>query len=357
MEFIRKLIIIFALVMVSSCMEYTIADPFEPVPGVPNPPELGVDRKTDTIVQTTRQKVDVLWVIDNSCSMSEEQSSLVANFQHFINYFIDSDLDWHIGVTSTDLDFDGPGTNGVLNQVDQIKFLDRDTLNPVEIFNRMALMGITGSGTEQGLGATFSAIAEHGGDGYNKGFYRDDATLSVIVISDEEDHTTQPIYPEFIDWLSSLKPDIEDVSFSSIVCLGESNLNGIYCSDNPFQAPSIGSKYIGVTNSIGGILWDIREENWAPMLDELGLNATSLKTEFFLSEVPAKNTIQVWITLEDDTVYELQAQNDFTYSAIRNSITLTNYIPPQYSEIAIEYVILSSYLGEMPGDSSDTFLP
>ena len=67
--------------------------------------------------------------------------------------------------------------------------------------------------------------------------------------------------------------------------------------------------------------------------------------------------IQVWITLEDDTVYELQAQNDFTYSAIRNSITLTNYIPPQYSEIAIEYVILSSYLGEMPGDSSDTFLP
>ena len=173
MRLTEKLLAIFTLFLLNSCMEYTIDDPYEPVLGVPNPPELGVERKTDTIVQTKKQKVDVLWIIDNSCSMSEEQSSLVSNFQYFINYFVDSDLDWHIGVTSTDLDSNiAPGTNGVLNEINQVKFIDENTPNPVDIFSQMATMGIRGSGVEQGLGATFAAISEHGNSDYNRGFYR-----------------------------------------------------------------------------------------------------------------------------------------------------------------------------------------
>lgn len=358
MRLTEKLLAIFILFLLNSCMEYTIAETFEPASAIPNPPELGVDRKTDTIVQTKKQKVDVLWIIDNSCSMSEEQSSLVANFEHFINYFVDSDLDWHIGVTSTDLDFGiTPGTNGILNEINQIKFIDEDTPNPVDLFNQMAVMGTRGSGTEQGLGATFAAIAEHGDTDYNRGFYREDATLSVIVISDEDDHTVEPIFPEFVDWLYNLKPNVNDVSFSSIVCLGESHLNGMYCSENPLYAPSVGSKYISVTNTIGGTLWDIRQEDWAPMLDQLGLNATRMRTEFFLSEVPVEKTINVWVTLPDESVYELEYGIDFTYSQIRNSITLLTYVPPQFATVKIDYVLLSSYLGQLEEDSADTFLP
>ena len=358
MRLTEKLLAIFTLFLLNSCMEYTIDDPYEPVLGVPNPPELGVERKTDTIVQTKKQKVDVLWIIDNSCSMSEEQSSLVSNFQYFINYFVDSDLDWHIGVTSTDLDSNiAPGTNGVLNEINQVKFIDENTPNPVDIFSQMATMGIRGSGVEQGLGATFAAISEHGNSDYNRGFYREEAALSVIVISDENDHTIEPIFPEFVDWLYNLKPSVDDVSFSSIVCLEESHLNGVYCRENPVYAPSVGSKYIDVTNAIGGTLWDIRQEDWAPMLDQLGLNATSMRTEFFLSEVPVQKTIEVWVTLPDEMVYQLHNESDFTYSEIRNSITLLNYVPPQFATVEIEYVLLSSYLGQLDDDMADTFLP
>ena len=361
MRAVTKLLVIFTFIIVNSCMEYTITNPSKSIPGLPNPPELGVVKKTDTIVQTKKQKVDVLWVIDDSCSMAEEQTALVANFEHFINYFLNSDLDWHIGVTSTTFQFgNAAGTNGILNEKNNIKFIDQDTPNPVDLFNQMAIMGTRGSGTEQGLGATFSAIAEHGNDNYNKDFYREDATLSVIVISDEDDHTVEPIFPEFLDWISNLKTDISNVSFSSIVCLEESHINGIYCSENPILAPSVGSKYISVTNSIGGILWDIRREDWAPMLDELGLTVTSLKTEFFLSEIPLEKTIEVWVTLTDGTIYEMRAGIDFFYSEIRNSITLTSYVPPQFSTVSIEYVLLSSYLGQLDedtGDTGDTFSP
>ena len=62
--------------------------------------------------------MDVLWVIDNSCSMLEEQTTLINNFGAFIGYFLDSQLDWHIGVTSTDMTNGGePGTQGILRSI------------------------------------------------------------------------------------------------------------------------------------------------------------------------------------------------------------------------------------------------
>ena len=48
--------------------------------------------------------LDILWVIDNSCSMTEEQQALSQNFASFVQYFVGSGLDYHIGVVSTDWD-------------------------------------------------------------------------------------------------------------------------------------------------------------------------------------------------------------------------------------------------------------
>ena len=52
---------------------------------------------TDVSTQVTTPEVDVLFVIDNSCSMNNEQSELTANFPSFMAYFLDSGLDYHIG--------------------------------------------------------------------------------------------------------------------------------------------------------------------------------------------------------------------------------------------------------------------
>ena len=54
----------------------------------PNPPDLSAVTKEDRIVQVTVPSVDVLWVIDNSCSMIEEQIALTDNFGKFIQYFV-----------------------------------------------------------------------------------------------------------------------------------------------------------------------------------------------------------------------------------------------------------------------------
>jgi len=58
--------------------------------------------QTDVFVQETRNTVDILLVVDNSCSMIDEQAKLAGNFQSFIDAFIDADVDYQIGVVTTD---------------------------------------------------------------------------------------------------------------------------------------------------------------------------------------------------------------------------------------------------------------
>lgn len=66
--------------------------------------------RIDVFEQVRRNTVDVLLVIDDSCSMGEEQDKLAANFDSFIEAFEGVDVDWQIGVTTTDLaDLDRAG--------------------------------------------------------------------------------------------------------------------------------------------------------------------------------------------------------------------------------------------------------
>lgn len=49
------------------------------------------------------QKLDMLWVVDNSGSMCQEQKALRENFDTFVNELQKTNLNFHIGVTTTDM--------------------------------------------------------------------------------------------------------------------------------------------------------------------------------------------------------------------------------------------------------------
>ncbi len=52
------------------------------------------------------KKLDIMWIIDNSGSMSDEQSDLGSNFDSFITQFINMDVDFKMGITTTDTSSD-----------------------------------------------------------------------------------------------------------------------------------------------------------------------------------------------------------------------------------------------------------
>lgn len=146
-------------------------------------------------------RVDVLFVVDNSGSMREEQAKLVVHFESFMDE-LRSDKgelpDVQIGVVSTDLGT-GAGIAGCETSDEgnfqgaqflsngEFLYSNADGNNLVEgsslaaTFTSMASLGTFGCGFEQPLESMRRALEK------DNGFVRDDAHLVVVIVTDEDD--------------------------------------------------------------------------------------------------------------------------------------------------------------------------
>jgi hypothetical protein len=318
-----------AIMLAAGCVEYTpVGQSIDP--GVNNPREIQTPERTDVLVQAPVKEVDILWLIDNSSSMGEEQEGIADNLGVFLEYFLGSGLDYHIGVISTDMD--DPWHRGRLQEKRGVKWIDMNTPDAFGVMGEMTRLGIEGSGNEKGRDPIYRAI-EILGDTENAGFYRGpSAGLHIVAISDEEDSSVEISEPEFIEWLKSLKLSRDNLSFSSIV--------------SPYPvcpgANDPGVEYIRYTEAIGGTYWPICDDDWGAVLEILGLQASGMAREFFLSALPVPGTIQVRVTDETGTVFEFLEGDDWGYSAPRNSITFIAYVPDPWSEVEVVYESLAA---------------
>ncbi len=314
-----------------ACQDYTITD--QRGNERYNPPALEAEVHTDVIQQVPVPSVDVLWVIDNSNSMLEEQTALAESFGSFIEYFTQSGLDYHVGVISTDMA--DASHQGRLREDESTTWID-DGFSEEEAlasFSRRVLMGTSGSYTEQGLDAVVAAIDTHG-EGHNEGFYREDAALSVVVISDEDDYSTISV-TGFVDWMLALKADSELLAFSSIVAP----------AGNCLTAEEEGARYLQVTADIGGIDWSICDEDYSGALDALGLTSAGLKREFFLSRIPVTSTLDVDVKEPDGTTHGYVAVTDYVYDSSRNSVSFLEDVPVPRAEVVVTYEVRASFSG------------
>jgi hypothetical protein len=307
--------------------------PFDEYPSA-NPQDVETPIQIDRVVQTTIPSMDVLFVVDNSCSMSEEQASLGTNFPAMLNWFLGSGLDYHIGVVSTDM-FD-PLESGRLRVAQGASWIDETTEEPEAVFAEMVQMGTDGHWEEKGRAATYTAVELLAG-GENLGFVREEAGMHITVVSDENDDSgDSPITrDEFIRFLKDYRWSERMVSFSSIV----GPLTGCPYIGSP------GTEYTAVTSAVGGVEWPICSEDWTSVLDQLGFIATGLSREFFLSRRPVQDTLQVRVIDPAGTVFEFGSDTDWTYSDVRNSILFATYVPDTLSVVEIEYEVLSSAEG------------
>ena len=152
----------------------------------------------DRFEQAAEPMVDVLWVVDDSGSMSEEQNNLASNFGEFIRYVTQElNVDFHIAVTTTLADGD---MAGVYNAGEDPRSLTRDTPDLQSKFRcnvrrSRSLAQRDGSDHAQ---AGLEAAASPGWPrliegGLNEGFLRDEAKLYIIAVSDEEDQSRGPV--------------------------------------------------------------------------------------------------------------------------------------------------------------------
>ncbi len=274
------------------------------------------DEQTDVFVQASGQEVDVLFVVDNSGSMSDEQDNLSNNFGSFVSTASQWDTDFQIGVVTTDVDANNANAGKLMGDP---RFVTSQNGN-VNDFEDSVKVGDFGSGTEKGLEAAFRAltaplalihkpITECENDeacpgeskcidsvvdagkkycgGYNMEFLREDATLEIVFVSDEEDSSDAAL-TFYIDFFKSIKGFANESLFHAHAIVGP---NG--GCDGAGGSAADGQRYREVADQTGGKFHSICATDWAQKLEDIGTIAFGLKVQFFLSRPAIPNTVTV----------------------------------------------------------------
>ena len=226
----------------------------------------------------SQKKLDIIWVIDNSGSMAEEQASLGTNFSAFINDFIDENVDFKMGVTTTDTRTSGGGQaySTSLTDLTSAKAQANETRFKSD-FARHVNVGIRGDGREKGLQASESFINR-----YKASWMRDDAYLVVVYLSDEEDQSPKS-KEDYLASLRSAKVNDGYVKAYSIVNTLNNCPSNVTCG---FE------RYAYQAEQTGGGLADITS-NFATVLNDMGQQIINLLDSFPLANDPVPGSIEV----------------------------------------------------------------
>lgn len=157
------------------------------------------------------QKMDIVFVVDDSGSMDQEQSNLAANFPKFSSVLdafktkSGAKLDYRVAVITTGRDVkytievpgfpsipqSEKGDNGAFRNSaacgSSKRWVDRADPDATSRFACLAKVGISGPSVEMPLYALELALNDRVTDGTNAGFRRDDALLAFIILTDEDD--------------------------------------------------------------------------------------------------------------------------------------------------------------------------
>jgi len=322
-----------------------------------------VTDKAKQIDQGEGGKVDILWVLDNSPSMNDERGDIATNFNKFIQRMAALAYDFRIAIVLTD-----PTASIKGRFVGEV--ITHDMPDLVARFQAAVQKILTDHECslpegecihEQGLETARIALQMAvAGTAPNTGFYRADASLAIIFVSDSDDmfqRDPQKLYlpagdrKAQVDYLMGLKTDASKITMSAFVadgspgcketCWTEVAGGGYTCqvgSNMPHDnIESVGQHYIDAAKKTGGLVAALCGADFEEVLDHLGANAVGLRFRFPLNEKPDPYSIVVWV---DDVIVPRSKSNGWTYDLATNEVVMHGtWIPAPAATIKMSYYV------------------
>ncbi len=305
--------------------------------------------------------LDILWVVDNSGSMRDEQQALAQNFEAFINKFAKQGLhaDFRMAIITTD---------NPVNRVAKGKLTDesltRDRNAFIRYFKEKINVGLNGKSDEKGL-LTSEAFLKQNSD-----WPRNNAYIITIYVSDQDD-TSCLEYSESTgyinrdlsddtlatyrykecDYVSYIAPDTTRFSaddtirlvanyyfrsitntipqrneylFKAFAIIPKPQSNGVFGRDK-------GYKYHKLTEITGGHSYEI-SDSFEGILQDFGQNVARISSQFQLQYPAQENTVEVYVN------GALAAQGDWSYLPTERAIRFEqNSLLPAGSTIKVVY--------------------
>jgi hypothetical protein len=256
-----------------------------------------VTHQIDVFEQIPAAKVDVLFVVDDSWSMADEQVLLKEELPKLVEIASEWGQDYHIAVTTTD-------TKGVRGEfVGNPKIGTKD--DSVSNIANNLVVGVTGYFEEMGLESAWLALSGVNmsqtdiaclnvpgqcpkyddnnfywcKSGYctgpNWGFLREDADLVIIIVSDEEDSSPQSV-PWYVSQFSALKGKNSGygVNLHAIITTQDGCAGGF---------GTVGYRYELAVQAFNGHLTSICASDFSTEFKEIGEKTFGLKERFYPS--------------------------------------------------------------------------
>lgn len=310
--------------------------------------------ETDTFYQAPSNEVDILWVVDNSKSMEQEQARVASGAELFIANLESTGMDFHLGVITTDMDASNPDAGALLGNPPVLSAASADY---VGAFAARVQVATGGSDQEKGLQAALTAVTPPLVNTRNTGFLRDEAMLSIIIVSDENDCSDfgalgagavgEDCYTRYdeltpvqdiVAELEAIKDEAGRVTVSGIV--GPEKIDN--CEDTV-----AGRRYYTAIAMTGGLQNDICTADYARIMDDLGLIATGMLSSFPLDYVPDPETIEVQVQPAEGEAYPVYPDpvNGWVYVDDDTAPRVDFFgagVPPRGSMVAITYEVATS---------------
>jgi hypothetical protein len=153
--------------------------------------------------------LDILWIVDNSGSMCEEQASIREATNAFVTPLLEAGIDFQIGIITTDMmdpaesgrlqtmadGAGGPSCEAVdvtecPNQIPRLLTSTAYADSPADLERDLGCLvtrGTGGNGFEMGLEAALTATSPGLLTRFNEGLIREDADLALVFLTDEND--------------------------------------------------------------------------------------------------------------------------------------------------------------------------
>ena len=304
---------------------------------------LQLGTRTDEFSQQTAAAIDILWVVDNSNSMAANQRGLGQSFESFIKNLMETGVDYHIGVISTDVGESGTFPMGAT-------YIDSTIPNPEQAFLSNVQVGTLGSPIERAFES--AALALGVGPGWspgnrptppNPGFLRENASLFIIMVSDENDKSFGPVGYYRRVFENYKGPGNESmISISAIV--GDP---GEGCFEPTRGNAQAGDRYIDLASQTGGLFASICDD-FSESLKELSISAAGLSSRFELSTAPnVQAAISCGSNMErspfcvivnGELIPQGNSRSGWLYDSRTNSIIFgAASIPAPQATITVEY--------------------
>lgn len=232
--------------------------------------------------------VDIVWVIDQSGSMSSEIAMVQSNMNAFAQFISGQKVDYHVlllaqrGTSKYDIclpqPLAGPGcADGQRFRQISKKIGSHDSLQKAQAYITQL-----------------------------EAFMRPGSIRHFVVVTDDESSLKANSFHSFI---KARGPDYADYVFHSIVGLQN---GGCVAND--------GQQYIALSNMTQGLKFHICNANWANLFNALAKNVATATTKMKLSKKPLAGTVEVWFD-----GFKAQEGAHWKYDPVVNQIVIVKY--------------------------------